>query len=408
MVRYVTEPERQLKVSRTAGVIVAGGGIAGIAAAIAAARCGADVVLLEREYCLGGMATLGLVTIYLPLDDGRGNQVIFGIGEELLRLSIEHGAEANYPKAWLEGGTLEERMKSRFITQFNPHLFALRVEKLLLDLGVKILYGTLAAAVIKDGQRISGIIVENKSGRSVIACDAVVDCTGDADIAHLAGARTALHQNGNGLASWYYYYASGKVKLKMFGLADMPPSGRSPKEAKQGDPYDNVKVASLTSTRFSGVDGEELSSAVIEAHGKMYEDILKLRENAPDYVPVTISTIPLVRMSRRIVGAYTQDDTENRVYFEDSIGLTGDWRKAGPCYEIPYRTLYTPDVPNLIAAGRIISVTDPMWDITRVIPTCAVTGEAAGTAAAMTSNFPVLEVAALQRRLEANNVRLHI
>ncbi len=394
--------------SRHAGVVVAGGGIAGISAAIAAARGGADVVLLEREFCLGGMATLGLVTIYLPLDDGRGSQVIFGIGEELLRLSIAHGAEANYPKAWLEGGTLEERLKSRFITQFNPHLFALRAEKLLLELGVKILYGTLAAAVIKDGPRISGIIVENKSGRSVITCDSVVDCTGDADIAHLAGAPTALHKDGNGLASWYYYYTNGKVKLKMFGLADMPPSAKAPEDKAYDDPYDNVKVASLTSTRFSGVDGEELSAAVIEAHGKMYEDILKFKTDAPDYVPVTVSTVPLVRMSRRIIGAYTQDDTENRVFFEDSIGLTGDWRKAGPCYEIPYRTLYTPDVPNLIAAGRIISVTDPMWDITRVIPTCAVTGEAAGTAAAMTSDFPALETAALQRKLAANNVKLHI
>ncbi len=406
--KFVTEPGRQLEVSRTAGVIVAGGGIAGIAAAIAAARGGADVVLLEREYCLGGMATLGLVTIYLPLDDGMGNQVIFGIGEELLRLSIEHGAEANYPKAWLEGGDLEERMKSRFITQFNPHLFALRVEKLLLDLGVTILYGTLASSVIKDGPRISGVVVENKSGRSVIACDSVVDCTGDADIAHLAGAPTALHESGNGLASWYYYYTGGKVKLKMFGLADMPSSETIPKDEKHDDPYNNVKVASLTSTRFSGVDGEELSSAVIEAHGKMYEDILKFKADEPDYVPVTISTIPLVRMSRRIVGAYTQDDTENRVFFEDSIGLTGDWRKAGPCYEIPYRTLYTTQVPNLIAAGRCISVTDPMWDITRVIPPCAVTGEAAGTAAAMTGDFPALDTAALQKKLEANNVLLHI
>lgn len=394
--------------SRHAGVVVAGGGIAGISAAIAAARGGADVVLLEREFCLGGMATLGLVTIYLPLDDGRGSQVIFGIGEELLRLSIAHGAEANYPKAWLEGGTLEERLKSRFITQFNPHLFALRAEKLLLELGVKVLYGTLAAAVLKDGPRISGIIVENKSGRSVITCDAVVDCTGDADVAHLAGAPTALHKDGNGLASWYYYYTGGKVKLKMFGLADMPPSAEAPEDKACNDPYDNVKVASLTSTRFSGVDAEELSAAVIEAHGKMYEDILKFKTDAPDYVPVTVSTVPLVRMSRRIIGPYTLDDTENRVFFEDSIGLTGDWRKAGPCYEIPYRTLYTPDVPNLIAAGRIISVTDPMWDITRVIPTCAVTGEAAGTAAAMTSDFPALEAATLQRKLAANNVKLHI
>ena len=408
MEKFITEQPRQLPVSRSTGVIVAGGGIAGIAAAIAAARGGAKVTLIEREFCLGGMATLGLVTIYLPLDDGNGVQVIGGIGEELLRLSIEHGAEANYPKAWLEGGTLEEKKKSRFIVQFNPHLFALRVEKLLCELGVTILYGTLAASVIKDDSRITGVIVENKSGRSVIECDSVIDSTGDADIAHLAGAPTALHEGGNGLASWYYYYTEGAVKLKMFGLADVPPSAKLPERKMGDDPYDNVKVTSLTATRFSGVDGEELSEAVIEAHEKMYEDILKLKSDKPDYVPVTISTIPLVRMSRRIVGEYTQDDTENRVSYEDSIGMTGDWRKAGPCYEIPFRALYSKEIPNLLAAGRNISVTDAMWDISRVIPPCAVTGEAAGTAAAMSSNFPAIDIKQLQTKLESNSVMLHI
>lgn len=406
MNKSVFEPGRELQVSANTEVLVAGGGIAGMAAAIAAARGGAKVTMIEREYCLGGMATLGLVTIYLPLDDGLGNQVIYGIGEELLKLSIKHGAEANYPKVWIEGGTLEERQKMRYITQFNPHIFALEAEKLLCELGVEILYGTLAAGVVKDGDRITGVIVENKSGRSVIGCQAVVDCTGDADIAHLAGAPTALHEGGNGLASWYYYNTKGKTSLKMFGLADLP---ADPEPRKEGDdPYGNVTVAALTNTRFSGVDGPELSKAVIEAHGKMFDDILEHKKDDPEYVPVTISTIPLVRMSRRIVGEYAQDDTESRVYIEDSIGLTGDWRKHGPCYELPYRGLYSKSVPNLIMAGRDISVTDAMWDITRVIPVCAVTGEAAGTAAAMTKDFPALDVRKLQEKLQENGVKIHI
>ena len=105
---------------------------------------------------------------------------------------------------------------------------------------------------------------------------------------------------------------------------------------------------------------------------------------------------------------YPLQVTENRVFFEDSIGMTGDWRKPGPCYEIPFRTLYSKELPNLLAAGRNISVADAMWDITRVIPPCAVTGEAAGTAAAMTNNFPALDVLALQAKLEANRVMLHV
>jgi hypothetical protein len=86
--------------------------------------------------------------------------------------------------------------------------------------------------------------------------------------------------------------------------------------------------------------------------------------------------------------------------------MTGDWRSRGPSYEIPFGTLFCREVPNLLAAGRDISVTDAMWDITRVIPPCAVTGEAAGTAAAMGSNFPALDVTALQKRLTAQGVRL--
>jgi hypothetical protein len=405
MGEYILEPEREIPVDATCDVLVAGGGIAGIAAAMAAARGGKKVTLIEREYALGGMATLGLITIYLPLCDGEGSQLIYGIGEELLKLSIKHGAEANYPDAWLNGGSIEERIKHRYIAQFNPHLFALNAEALLLDLGVTILYGTLACAVKKDGDMITHVVIENKSGRSAISVQSVIDCTGDADVCWLAGAKTALHAKGNGLASWYYYYANGEVKLKMFGLADLPPSKV---KVKGDDPYNNIKVASLTATRFSGVDGAELSDAVIEAHGKMYEDILKFRENDESYVPVTISTIPLVRMSRRLVGAYTMDDTENRVNMKDSIGLTGDWRKRGPAYELPFGLLYGAEVRNLLAAGRDISVTDAMWDITRVIPPCAVTGEAAGTAAALGSDFTKTDIAELQERLIANNVKLHV
>jgi hypothetical protein len=121
-----------------------------------------------------------------------------------------------------------------------------------------------------------------------------------------------------------------------------------------------------------------------------------------------MSAIPLVRMSRRLAGAYTLDDTENRKRMEDSIGMTGDWRKRGPAYEIPYGTLYGKDVSNLLAAGRDISVTDAMRDITRVIPPCAVTGEAAGTAAALGGDVRKLDVRKLQERLTAGNVRLHL
>jgi hypothetical protein len=408
MDNFIVEPERKTGIGASCDVLVVGGGIAGIAAAMAAARGGSDVILLEREYALGGMATLGLVTIYLPLCDGEGHQLVYGIGEELLKLSIRHGAEANYPKAWLEGGSTEERIEHRYITQFNPHLFALSCEEVLGHLGVRILYGSAACAVTKDADRISSVIIENKSGRSAISVGSVIDCTGDADICHLSGARTSLHTGGNGLASWYYYYSRGKNSLKMFGLADIVP-GDEPAAQKDGKgDYEAAIVESIDENiRFSGVNGEELSRAVVTAHGKMYEDILSGHAKDPEYVPVTISTIPLVRMSRRLVGVYEMDESEDRLHMKDSIGMTGDWRKRGPAFEIPFGTLYGPEVKNLLAAGRDISVTDAMWDITRVIPPCAVTGEAAGTAAAMTSDFTTLSIPDLQEKLVSQGVKLH-
>ena len=411
MAEILIEPERKLIVESSCDVLVAGGGIAGIAAAIAAARGGKKVTLLEREYALGGMATLGLVTIYLPLCDGEGNQVVFGIAEELLKLSIKHGAEANYPTAWLDGGSHEERVKNRYITQFNAHLFALCAEELLLELGVTILYGTLSSSVIKDADRIKHVIVENKSGRFAIEVKSVIDCTGDADVCLQAGANTALHSKGNRLASWYYYFSKNVVRLKMFGLADIALSEGKPTEKRtaKDSKYMATAVASLDKDlRFSGIDGFELSDAVIAAHAKMLEDILSNQHEDETYVPVAISSIPLVRMSRRLVGAYTMDESENRVYMKDSIGMTGDWRKRGPVFEIPFGTLHCNEVRNLLVAGRDISVSDDMWDITRVIPPCAVTGEAAGTAAGICDDFSTLEVPELQERLVANGVVLHL
>ena len=135
---------------------------------MAAARNGANVLLVEKQCVLGGLATLGLITIYLPLCDGIGNQVIYGIGEELLRLSIKYGYEDRYPKAWLENGTQEEKKKQRFMVQYNPHLFAIAAEQLLISEGVHILYDTKICGVDMLKNKINAVFIENKEGRSAV------------------------------------------------------------------------------------------------------------------------------------------------------------------------------------------------------------------------------------------------
>ena len=164
---------------------------------------------------------------------------------------------------------------------------------------------------------------------------------------------------------------------------------------------------SLTARRFSGLDGKEISEMVCLSHEQTLKHWLKKREGNPSAVISTLATIPQIRMTRRIVGEYELADTEMHKYFADSIGMVADWKKRGPIYEVPFATLYNKAVKNLIVAGRCTSVNEPLWDSMRVIPCCAVTGQAAGTAAAMTDDFTALDVSKLQEKLVANGVKLH-
>lgn len=377
-------------------VAVAGGGVAGIASALAASRQGAKVCLIEKQYMLGGLATAGLVTIYLPLCDGEGHQVSFGIAEELFRLSIHYGWEKEYPAAWLENGSEEEKIKNRFRVRYNAQLFAIAAEQLLLQEGVTILYGTSVCAAAMENSSISHVVIENKSGRSAIRVYSVVDATGDCDICAMAGEDTRLFRQQNILAAWYYHYGKDGYGLNMNGFSDIPD------EEKDG----SKEITYLNDRRFQGVDAEEVSEMVQLSHSEMLKDVLSKKEQDPEYMPVTIPTVPQVRMTRRIVGRYTMTVEDDHREFEDSIGMISNWKKRGPVYEVPFRCLYGGKVKNLITAGRSISAADAMWDVTRVIPACAVTGEAAGVAAAMTDDFASLNVKSLQERLINAGVKL--
>ena len=377
-------------------VAVCGGGFAGISAALAAAREGKKVILFEKEYVLGGLGTAGLVTIYLPLCDGFGHQVSFGIAEELLKLSITYGAEDLYPENWLEGvGTKTEKDK-RYEVQYNAQLFAVLAEKLLMEHDVDILYGSYVVDVAVEENRIRTLFVQNKSGRLAYTVRSVVDATGDCDIAEFAKVPTETFQQGNVLAAWYYLSDQKGYRLQIVGTAGVPEAERTGKEDQP-----------LVNNRFTGLDGEEISRMVCLSHKKTLEHWLKKREQDPSAVISTIATIPQIRMTRKIVGEYELAHTEAHTYFEDSIGMVSNWKKRGPIYEVPFRTLYNARMKNLIVAGRCTSVNETLWDVMRVIPCCAVTGQAAGTAAAMTDDFSALDVTQLQKKLQANGVVLH-
>ncbi len=385
----IKEKARQTNVYGSYDVVIAGGGFAGISAALAARRNGEAVLLLEKEYILGGLGTAGLITIYLPLCDGCGNQLSFGIAEELLKLSIKEGYEDRYPKAWLEGGTKEEKRDSRYMVRYNASMFAILAEQLLLSEGVEILYGTYVCGANVENDKVTHLFVENKSGRLAVEAKTVVDCTGDADVCKLAGEDTVEFENGNILAAWYYYCCKDGFKLVQHGFADGP------------------NVTLLENRRYTGLDGKELSEMTFSSHRELLNHFLGQGKLTKDHMLANIATIPQIRMTRRINGVYVMDDTETEKQFDDSVGMFGDWRKSGPVYELPFSTLHGGKIKNLAVAGRCISVTDAMWDITRVIPVCAVSGEAAGTAAAMFDDFTKADVKKLQAKLEKQGVRIH-
>lgn len=377
-------------------VAVCGGGFAGISAALAAAREGKKVVLFEKEYMLGGLGTAGLVTIYLPLCDGLGHQVSFGIAEELLKLSITYGAESRLPENWIDGvGTKTENDK-RYSVQYNAQVFALLAEKLLIENNIDIIYGSYVIDVAIENNKIKTLFVQNKSGKIAYKVGSVVDATGDCDIAEFAKVPTETFKQGNVLAAWYYFADENGYQLQPVGACDVPEEERTGNEAKP-----------LVNNRFSGLDGEEIAQMVCLSHKITLEHWLQKREKNPSTVISTISTIPQIRMTRKIVGEYELAHNEMHTYFEDSIGMVSNWKKRGPIYEVPFRTLYNAKMKNLIVAGRCTSVNETLWDVMRVIPCCAVTGQAAGTAAAMTDDFSTLDISKLQQKLQSHGVVLH-
>lgn len=396
-VKEITEGARPLPVVDRADVIVAGGGIAGVAAAVAAARNGARVCLLEKAFGLGGLATLGNVTVYLPICDGMGRQVMGGLAEELLHLSVRDLQKDNsaarfrgVPACWRAGGDVEERRKTRYRVDFNPAAYQLALVELLQGLDVKILYDTRVCAVQRESGLVRHVIVENKSGRSALACGAVIDATGDADICHLAGEQTES-LDSNVLAGWFYTLSDGRLKLRAMSNRY---SADATREGGEG-PF------------FRGDDAAQVTAQVLGSQEMMRRTLADLRERSPDSAiePIMIPSIPCMRMTRRLVGAVSLTEADMHVWQDDMVGYTSDWRRRGPVYAIPLRSLCGVSNRNLLAVGRCMSADTTVWDVTRAIPCCVLTGEAAGTAAAIAvseagGDVSAVAVATLQDQLK--------
>ena len=390
-----------MKSERQYDVAVAGAGVAGIAAALECARSGLRTVLIEKTILTGGLATSGLVFVYLPLCDGNGHQVTFGIAEELLHLSICYGP-GDVPPGWQKEHSAPEA--SRYRTLFSPASFILALDEVLTEAGVDVWLDTLICDTVMEGDCAVGVEVENKDGRGVIGADCIIDATGDADVAFRAGAECATGENI--MAMWALRASLEKArKASADGsggpLLDITILGGIP-----GSPE------AVDLEKYDGTDAKTVTRFVLEGRRMLREHFVKSSADRHDDFPVTLPSMAQFRTTRRIVGRETLTDGQNATRFEDSIGLVADWRQPGYVWEIPLRTLIPHKIKGLLAAGRCISSSGDAWEVTRVIPAAALTGQACGAAAVLALERQTtpdrLDASDVQARLRERGVKIHL
>jgi FAD dependent oxidoreductase len=404
--------------------VVCGGGPAGVAAAIAAARHGAHTLIIEQTGAFGGLGTQGLVPCFAPFSWRKDHLLIRGIGWEIVeRLRSISGAGDG---AWIH--TDPEKLKLLF-------------DRMLSESGViPALFTTLTGAEVADGA-IASATAYTKSGARTLRAKAFIDCTGDADLAHLAGCPTEKGDSDGRMQAASLCFVLAGVDVKAFeafresiggGLAFRQFIHDSATAGKLHDSDRYQHLASAVCPReesgliyfnyghlydIDGTDDDSLTQAMMLGRELVHDFVSFARSDIPgmaNAVLMASGTLPGIRETRRIVGDFVLEEsafTQGRTH-DDDIALydypvdlhdtshrTDDSSATNPflvggvreiaskiTYGIPYRTLLPKGVNNLLVAGRCISSDRPIQGSARVMPACFATGQAAGTAAAMRSH----------------------
>lgn len=397
-------------------VLVVGGGSAGLAAAVAAARQGADVILLERFNYLGGLATGGLIILLLTMDDGAGHQVVAGLCQEIVD-RMERRGGVHYPpkdqwdttdpalvencRRWglVWGSPSPQGHRVRYSVAFDPHEFIFAADQMVQEAGVRVLYQTLACEPIVKDNCITAVIIHNKAGRQAIAPGVVIDATGDGDIFAAAGEDFELER----VHPWLWFLMSNVSDIDNALDSKRGLFFRAIGQSRVLVPWGGE---ARTARKIDATNPDEVSQALAECRRLVFEEASRLKATVPGFDRAYISLIADqlgITESRRLRGRYvlTRDDL-NRP-FDDVIAVTGHWTKYNCVYNIPYRSLLPQRVTNLLAAGRCISADHRAHHATKEIPPCMATGQAAGTAAALAlaANTPVdaVDILSLQQKL---------
>jgi hypothetical protein len=438
-------------------VLVCGGGTAGVVAAIAAARAGADVLVVENLGLLGGTQSAGWVTPMMP-NKILEESLTHGINDAI----IQRAAKYDPPPTDKSGDLL----------WFNPVTLAMVLDDLFAEAGGRVLFHTWISDAILEGDAIRGVAIENKAGRQQIQARVIIDCTGDADVAVRAGVPTVSGDPDDGHnqpMSLRFALAGVDQECAAAFLVDelgmtcyaRPPLfeiGASDPKATPLGPLIREAIAAgvleeddlgylqffsmlgrpgelaFNCPRLAGYDAtdpwdlsraQQIGRAKIRRIASFFKTYVGGFENS--YIG-TVAPMVGVRESRRIVGDYTltEEDYLNEARFPDSVarnsypidihsvkakgGLIMKYLPRGHYHEIPYRCLLPKGVENLLVAGRCLSATFAAQAAVRIQQNCRALGEAAGLAAAMCIEAGVtprrIDTEELRRRLNAQGARI--
>ena len=416
-------------------VVVVGSGSAGSSAAITAARLGARTLLVDRLAFMGGTSTAVLDTFYAFYTPGESPQrVVGGIGWEIVERLMAGGVAFERPNTYGAGTGVT----------YDQETLKVLWEELAAEAGVELLLHTWATGARVEEGRIGAVRLWNKGGERWVEAAAVIDASGDADIAALAGVaydNAAMQGQVQSLSTLFKLANVDVDRAASVRKAEL--WDRMREAAASGD-YDLPRIeGSWHRTPFPGVvlihmtripnvdatDPEQLTRAEVAGRRQVREYARFLRERVPGFEEaVVVATSPAIgiRESRRVHGDYmlTRDDVLNGRRFDDEVALCGApiedhhaggdtaWQYVGEggVYGIPYRCLLPAGIDGLLVAGRCFSATHDAHASARSMATCMAMGQAAGTAAAMTIRHGTvpraINAATLRNRLHAEGALL--
>lgn len=406
----VLEPARDVPVYGHCDVLVIGGGPAGFAAAVAAAREGADVVLVERYGHLGGLSTGGLVCWIDRMTDWNGNLVVSGVGQELIERC---GAEAvlgpprdlwgsRDPEAvtYWSARSAAQRGVVNWTPTVDPEIMKCVSNDMVRESKVHVLFHSWAVGAIHDGKRVNGVFFESKEGRRALLARVTIDCSGDGDIFADAGAEFESDEDSTSIhALVNTSYRFGNVDMpRLLELREERPAEYSAlmrEAAAAGAPlyahatsYDSVAL--FMTPKFAGYSAikvADLTEVEFRSRDAMLKGLAWFRAHVPGFERAWIlDTSPQIgtRHSRRLVGVtkVTMEHWRESGRYADGIGLCPGPTPEFPTLDIPYGCLVPARVDGVLAAGRNLSCDPRAHNPLREVPECWVLGQGAGVAAA--------------------------